>query len=265
MLLPLLLLVQGCIFLTAEQLQSLRLYLKTTQNLQAGQLSEVYSAGYPSKLKLKKNWIKVFGNLEMKDDPPKKITLQIESSNKDSGSIYLRFKMTLNVDADGTFSGIKKFPKDLRANTHQRFLVQPHGGNIPSGAKVAVCLEIVKKKSDASGDTSCQEGGGGVAGNVLTIRVLDNRFEPKSPVIQPGQIVRWVLEGTSLDHTTTAMNGQWDSGLAFDSPGALFEATFPTSLDGQTFEYFCETHKDCCQMQGSIRVGTDAPDPGPGY
>lgn len=264
--LPLLLWLQGCIFLTAEQIQSLRLYLKTSKNLPTGQLTEVYSASYPNKLQLKKNWVKVFGNLDMADDLPSKITLQIESVDGDTGSTYLRFKMTLKVAKDGTFSGIKKFPKDLRANTQQRFLVRPLDANIPSKTKVALCVEIVKKKGDASSNASCKDGGSGSGGgDVVTIRVLDNRFEPKSPVIQPGQTVRWVLEGNALDHTTTAMNDHWDSGLVFDTAGAMFEASFPASLDGQTFEYFCETHKDCCEMQGSIRVGNDAPNPGPGY
>jgi hypothetical protein len=32
-----------------------------------------------------------------------------------------------------------------------------------------------------------------------------------------------------------------------------------------TWEYSCQAHKDCCQMQGSVRVGRDAPPPGTGY
>ncbi len=88
----------------------------------------------------------------------------------------------------------------------------------------------------------------------MHVDVLDNSFQPKSITIQPGDTVRWTLRGSDPTHTTTAMAGNWDSGFAFNMAGAFFERTFPDSEDGMTFEYFCATHRDCCAMQGSVRM-----------
>jgi plastocyanin len=92
--------------------------------------------------------------------------------------------------------------------------------------------------------------------------VKDNSYEPKSITIEPGDTVRWVLNGNERTHTVTARNGAFDSGAVFTSSGAVYERRFDT---GGTWDYSCQAHKDCCQMQGSVRVGRDAPPPGTGY
>lgn len=104
------------------------------------------------------------------------------------------------------------------------------------------------------------------SGNVVVVTVRDFAFDPKSVQIEPGQTVRWVLEGGSMtNHTTSERNGVWDSGFVFRQAGDSFERTFPQAEDGRTFEYICTTHWVSNQMQGSVRVGEDAPPPNPGY
>lgn len=123
---------------------------------------------------------------------------------------------------------------------------------------------------------ACGGGGGGgtsaptlppppPAPNIVTIDVLDNSFDPKQVQVQPGTTVRWVLQGNAPNHTTTEMATTWDSGFTLVNPGDFFEHTFTEADDNQTFEYSCVTHKDCCEMQGSIQVGQNAPPPTPGY
>lgn len=115
----------------------------------------------------------------------------------------------------------------------------------------------------------CSSGGGGdsptAPPNKFIISIIDNAFSPQSPVIGPGTTVRWELDGMDPTHTTTEMDGTWDSGFVFNALGNFFERNFPASETGQTFEYFCVTHQASDAMQGSIRVGTDAPDPRDGY
>jgi plastocyanin len=100
---------------------------------------------------------------------------------------------------------------------------------------------------------------------IVTVEVQDFRFEPRSVTIQPGQTVRWVLRGPTTTHNVVHNGGAFDSGFVFTSQGATYERTFPSGENGQTFEYRCTTHVGCCQMQGSVRVGSGAPEPGPGY
>ena len=117
-------------------------------------------------------------------------------------------------------------------------------------------------------------GGGGNGGTptvppapsgVVVVEILDNRFEPKQLTVDAGTTVRWIHRGNASNHTTTEMETTWDSGLVFLSPGDTFEHTFSAADDGKTFEYSCVTHKACCLMQGSVRVGSSAPPPSPGY
>ena len=96
----------------------------------------------------------------------------------------------------------------------------------------------------------------------IIVQVKDNSYEPKSITIEPGDTVRWVLSGNDHTHTVTAVNGAFDSGTAFPASGATFERRFDAR---GTFDYSCKAHKQCCLMQGSVRVGTNSPPPGPGY
>jgi len=119
---------------------------------------------------------------------------------------------------------------------------------------------------------SCGGGGGGGGGptapptprppEVHIVQVRDFSYEPKSLTIEPGDTVRWVLGGSDHTHTVTARNGDFNSGVVFTSSGAMFERRFD---QGGTWDYSCQAHKDCCGMQGSIRVGNNSPPPGVGY
>lgn len=102
-------------------------------------------------------------------------------------------------------------------------------------------------------------------GSVVTIEVREHLFDPRSVTVQPGQTVRWVFRGQDPTHTATARDGTFDSGFVFQNQGDTFEHTFGGNLDGQTFEYSCQSHADCCNMKGSVRVGSSAPAPDPGY
>ena len=101
--------------------------------------------------------------------------------------------------------------------------------------------------------------------NVVTIEVVDDAYAPQRVTIQPGDTVRWVLDGDHAGHTVTDRNGAFDSGFVFQNPGDSYERTFPAAEQGRIFEYSCVTHRDCCGMRGSVRVGDSAPAPSPGY
>ena len=124
----------------------------------------------------------------------------------------------------------------------------------------------------AAGLPGCGGGGGSgtptmppPGGNVVTVQVLDDRYDPQSVTIQPGNTVRWVMRGSNPGHSVTEVNGLFDSGFAFGSNGDAYQRTFPAAEEGRTFLYACATHQACCNMQGSVRVGNSAPQPDPGY
>ncbi len=120
--------------------------------------------------------------------------------------------------------------------------------------------------------SSCGGGGGGSSSPtappapappvVVVVQVRDFGFEPRSITVQPGDTVRWVLAGADRTHTVSARDGSFDSGVSFSSAAGVFERRFDTA---GTWEYWCSSHRDCCSMQGSVRVGTNSPPPIPGY
>jgi FtsP/CotA-like multicopper oxidase with cupredoxin domain len=68
------------------------------------------------------------------------------------------------------------------------------------------------------------------------VAVLDNRFEPRTLTVATGSTVTWRSRGINL-HTSTALDGRWDSGNL--APGQSFSFTF---TQPGTYRYFCRQH-----------------------
>ncbi|HEX4966206.1 MAG TPA: hypothetical protein VF173_35685 [Thermoanaerobaculia bacterium] len=97
----------------------------------------------------------------------------------------------------------------------------------------------------------------------VMITINDDSYDPRSVTINVGDTVQWVLKGSDHTHSVTAIDGSFDSGFVFTGTGMTFQRQFSTN--NTTINYSCRTHKDCCNMKGSIRVGTDSPPPDRGY
>lgn len=265
-LLGVLLLTGGCLLQSLGTLQTLVLFFQLTQAVPQGEAFEVHTSIYPNEVKLKGQFVRISGTL---DPPPAATRVAVQAIGTDpvSGKQLHKFSTTVNIAADGSFSVVKKFNKNIAAGTVQTVTIEPGNGAIARDTRVGICVDITKKKGDFNDANSCATGPQPPDPNTKThlVQVRDNAFSPKSIRISPGDKVRWELTGTDPSHTVTAMSGAFDSGFVFTSAGAFFERTFPRSEDGLTFEYSCTTHKACCQMQGSILVGTSAEPPDDGY
>ena len=263
----------GCLILklTPENFQSLVLHFQLTEAIGVGQFSNVYVAVYPNKVeKLKKRWIKISGKLVASEGGglPPSVVVQAVAEDVDTGQTLFKIKLTVDIKQDGTFSAKKKMRRNIPAGIMQTIKIKPQGSALEAGTEVWLCVDLFQKKSHANNSSDCgaessppPPGGG----NVVIVSIVDFAFSPQQVNIQPGDTVRWVLDGNNLSHTTTAMAGTWDSGFVFNVQGASFERTFPPAEDGQTFQYFCVTHQASHQMQGSVLVGENAPDPDDGY
>jgi plastocyanin len=73
-------------------------------------------------------------------------------------------------------------------------------------------------------------------GSLVRVRIVDNRFRPRSITIPRGTSVRWVNRGNN-PHTTTSNSGIWDSGTL--TSGERFTRRFGRR---GTFRYHCEIH-----------------------
>lgn len=79
---------------------------------------------------------------------------------------------------------------------------------------------------------------------VVTVRVIDNKFEPAEVQITPDQAVRWVFEG-SMEHDVVAEDGSFVSELQ-----ATGSYTHRFTDEGE-YAYDCSIHPE---MQGVVKV-----------
>ena len=243
---------------TLGPLQAFLFHFIIDNRIAAGTTQEVHKAFYPIDVTLKKYFVRISGQLDtLGETPPDRITVTIAGEDQATGKSNQKITLKLTVKDDGSFTATKKIKKNIPAGTIQTISANPTGTDIPAGSEVWACINIAEKKADLAPASDCHRG---ATADVQIVEILDDAFVPKSVTIEPGVTVRWVLRGNRSNHTTTEINASWDSGFVFSSTGDFFEHTFESDTDGQTFMYSCVTHKDCCEMQGSIRVGDGGDD-----
>lgn len=79
---------------------------------------------------------------------------------------------------------------------------------------------------------------------VVTVRAIDNKFEPADVEIEKGQAVRWVFEGTN-QHDVVSDDGSFVSELVYDGS---YTHVFNDLGD---FRYICSIHPE---MVGNVKV-----------
>jgi plastocyanin len=71
-------------------------------------------------------------------------------------------------------------------------------------------------------------------------------YDPKTVSVKVGDSVQWVWQDSASQHTVTANDGSFDSGLC--NQGATFSFTFSKA---GTFNYHCTIH---AAMLGTVTV-----------
>jgi plastocyanin len=107
-------------------------------------------------------------------------------------------------------------------------------------ARLLVLVLALSATAVPAGATDEAQGGGRVR-----VRIVDNRFRPRTIEVARGTRVLWVNRGSN-PHTTTSNTGLWDSGTL--SSGERFTRRFGRR---GTFRFHCEIHPT---MTGRIIV-----------
>lgn len=84
-----------------------------------------------------------------------------------------------------------------------------------------------------------------------TVTLIDESYQPPALEVAVGATVTWENIDGDDDHTVTADDGAFDSGVL--AAGSAFEHTFDAP---GTYPYFCAIHPE---MEGAITVAGDAP------
>ena len=90
-------------------------------------------------------------------------------------------------------------------------------------------------------------GAGAARSDAIVVSTRSNFFAPSDITITTGDTITWSFDqGT---HTTTSVDGLWDSGILFQ--GSSFQYTFTQAGD---YAFICTLHIDCCNMAGVVHV-----------
>jgi plastocyanin len=86
------------------------------------------------------------------------------------------------------------------------------------------------------------------------VTINNYQFSPKSIAVKPGTTITWTNKQEDDDHTVTADNGSFDSGV-IQHNGGTAQLTFDTA---GTFAYHCKIHPT---MHGTVVVSANAQEP----
>ncbi|MDH3744953.1 MAG: hypothetical protein OES47_07625 [Acidobacteriota bacterium] len=145
--------------------------------LPAGEATLVQSWFFPLDIKVKKNFVQISGRLLSADDEglAGRVTVKAQFEQTASGKKGQSITLNAEVDGDGFFSASGKIKKNIAAGDLMMVTAQPTVSAIPDGAKLTVCVDLVKKKADLAALPDCvQADGGGEA--AVTFTELQNEF-----------------------------------------------------------------------------------------
>ena len=105
---------------------------------------------------------------------------------------------------------------------------------------------------DGGGTSACTPKGGTSSGTASTVVKINpdpntvGRYDPATVTVTKGQAVEWDWVDNGAQHSVTADDSSFDSGLC--SAGAKFFVTFSNAGD---FKYHCTIH---AAMTGDVKV-----------
>lgn len=106
---------------------------------------------------------------------------------------------------------------------------------------VLVLVLFVSACSSSSSDSTTSQGGS----SGTQVSIVNFAFEPSTTDLSAGGTVTFTNNGTT-SHTSTAVDGLWDSGTL--APGDSFDVTI---TDTGELPFFCNIHPS---MEGTLNV-----------
>ncbi len=112
---------------------------------------------------------------------------------------------------------------------------------------IGIALMVMSCSSESDPTTTTGDPSTGSTSPVETRVGIENfSFTPGDLVVAVGTTVEWQNRASGTSHTTTAVDGEWDSGSL--AGGGSFSQTF---TETGSFDYFCAIHP---AMTGTITV-----------
>ena len=145
--------------------QTLKLVFELDKPIAADEETLVHSWFFAQDVKVKKNFVQVSGRLlsENGEGLAGELSLKAQFEDAESGKKGQKVALKVVVDGSGLFSVGGKIKKNITGGDLMTVTLEPIGFEVPKGAEVTLCVDVVRKKGAARGLPQCAEPGSGAA------------------------------------------------------------------------------------------------------
>jgi hypothetical protein len=151
--------------------------LRLARQIPEGEPYLVTSWAVPSKVKLENRVLQVSGRFEADGGAqlPAEVIVRTEISKLESGVVVDKLRLIVERSAENGFRRSKKFPKTVAAGSLVTVTVEPVGSDLPQGAGLRLCVDLVNKKRDLEAFPSCAAGGAATTLSGIQVSILSGR------------------------------------------------------------------------------------------
>ncbi len=153
-------LAQGCALdFSGDNFQRFRVFFSLTEALVQGEATLVHVWFFPTSIKVRKRWVQISGKLTTAGDEmlPSDVTVVARFEDVDTGKQQSKVSIKVRIDDDGSFSASKKLKKNISANSMMVVTIEPSDNDLPEDTELALCVDLVEKKSDVNSLPVCVE------------------------------------------------------------------------------------------------------------
>lgn len=168
----------GCNLLTSsEEPRILELAFRLEQEIKEGERHLVASWAVPSKVKLKNRLLQVSGRIGADEGAqlPAEVIVRAEITNLETGAVLKTFRLIVDRSAENGFRKAKKFPKTVAAESLVTVTLEPVGSDLPLGASLSLCIDVVRKRNELETFPSCAAGGAATTLSGIQVSVFSGR------------------------------------------------------------------------------------------
>jgi hypothetical protein len=153
--------VGACALPRGEEVRVLESSLRVDGTVPEGVETRVASWVVPARVELGNRLLQISGRIATADeaDLPAEVVVRAEIVSLSTGEVRKRFRAIVDRSPENGFRKAKKFPKGVAGGSLVTVSLEPVGSDLPAGAAIDLCLDVVAKRGDLETFASCAAAG----------------------------------------------------------------------------------------------------------
>ncbi len=167
----------ACALPRGDEVRVFESSLRLERAVAEGVETRVASWAVPARVKLGNRLLQISGRLATDDDSdlPAEVIVRAEIVNLSTGEVRRRFRAIVDRSPENGFRKSKKFPRAVAGESLVTVSVEPVGSELPAGAGIDLCLDVVAKRGELEGFASCAAGGAATTLAGIQVSVFSGR------------------------------------------------------------------------------------------